>query len=188
MNKNLRYGIASFIIVLLVGLAVWNFTYHKKMRSDLLIADHVLLIAQKLEDIHRDCHIISFEHQANYVDFLNVISFAGSEVGPLNLAYPKNWKGPYLEDNPTMQEKYYQIVRTKKGYFVVPGVGVKLSNGEVIGTDIIFNEDTDIQALTQAGNPLFFNGRALAVKLFSQLESPSETVDDVLMRDRLKNM
>ena len=64
-----------------------------------------------------------------------VKSFEGSEVGSLNLAYPKKWQGPYLGDNPTFQGKAYQIIRTKNGYFVTPGDGIMLPNGLVIGRD-----------------------------------------------------
>ena len=39
--------------------------------------------------------------------------------------------------------KYHNVERTKNGYFIVPGNGVKLLNSKIIGKDIIFTKDTN---------------------------------------------
>jgi len=41
-------------------------------------------------------------------------------VGPMNLAYPENWQGPYMVQHPTYGGIDYQIVRTDAGYFIAP--------------------------------------------------------------------
>lgn len=180
--------IAATVFLILFGLAGWNYWDRAKNNIDIIIADDVTQLAHILNQIHKDCHIIDFEHSKNNIDFLNVISFEGSEVGPMNLKYPKKWHGAYLKDNPTMQEKYYQIIKTKQGYWVVPGDGVKLSNGLIIGKDIIIDEDTDMKKLVDT--LLTYNQRPLAVQIMTNLELPqsSNTFQDKMTRDRLRGM
>lgn len=131
---------------------------------DELIAMDVAHLSSILNKINETCVIIDFDHQKNFIDFLNVGSFTGSEVGPMNLTYPEQWEGPYIDDNPTVQDQYYQVVQTDKGHFVVPGPGVELSDGNVIGKDIVFDETTDIQALIDDG-VLMFEKQALAARI-----------------------
>ncbi|MCK5632726.1 hypothetical protein KAH94_03190, partial [bacterium] len=102
----------------------------------------------------------------NPINFLNIEKFVGSEVGSMNLAYPKQWEGPYLNDNPTIQEKEYMVVRTKKGYFITPGQGVRLGNGKVIGKDIIIDENSEIFSMMQDETTLQFEGKSLAAPLY----------------------
>lgn len=156
-----------FVVVLLsvlVALSVGFFWRQTETFKDELIADHIATLATIFNKIDQECTILGFEHQKNYIDFLTVQSFVGSEVGAMNLKYPQKWKGPYLDDNPTIQEQYYQIVRTKFGYFIVPGDGVALARGVVIGKDILFKDETDIQALITTGI-LAKDGKPLAAKI-----------------------
>lgn len=188
MKKNsLIVAIAGAILFSISLIVFW---YQGKKQQDIVIADHIVQLAATFNKIHATCKIIDFEHQQNYIDFLNVISFVGSEVGPMNLTYPEKWEGPYLNDNPTIQEKYYQVVRTKKGHFIVPGPDVRLSNGTIIGKDIIFDEDADVQDMIQRGI-LSFEGRPLAVQIMNGIV-PSvpagETEQDRAIRERLKNL
>lgn len=131
--------------------------------SPTLIAQDLKLLSGIFDKIEADCGILSFDAQKNVINFLNVGSFAGSEVGPLNLRYPQNWKGPYLQDNPMAQGIEYQIVGTVKGYFITPGDGVKLPNGKIVGTDIKLNNHADIESMMQKGGDLFYDNTSLAV-------------------------
>jgi S-adenosylmethionine hydrolase len=70
-----------------------------------------------------------------------------------------------VRDNPEMQGKEYIVVRTKKGYFITPGNGVKLPNGVIIGQNLILDENADIQEMMNNRNKLYFHGRALAAKI-----------------------
>ncbi len=83
----------------------------------------------------------------------------------MNLIHPNKWEGPYLEDNPTMQAIEYQIVRTKKGYFITPGDNVRLPNGKIVGKDIKLDEDADITVMMSDENMLMFKRESLAVSL-----------------------
>ena len=154
-----------FVIGFLGALAVATvgiFWYQSRVISNELIARDIGQLGAIFKRINDDCGIIGFEHERNYVDFLTVGSFVGSEVGAMNLKKPKNWHGPYVQDNPNVQEKLYEIVRTHKGYFLVPGAGVELSNKQIIGKDIVFGEDTDIYALVKDG-VLVYNDQPLAM-------------------------
>jgi len=151
-----------FVLLLLSSISTW---YQARNQTSSLIVQHIQELHAVFQKIDQTCGIIDFDHQKNYIDFLNVGVFTGSEVGSMNLAHPDKWKGPYLSENPTIQEQNYQIVRTKKGFFIVPGDGVVLSNGKTIGKDIIFDENADIQAMTLNESLLNFNGQPLAVRL-----------------------
>lgn len=127
------------------------------------IAQDLKLLSNVFDKIEADCGILSFDSQKNVINFLNTGSFAGSEVGPLNLRYPQNWKGPYLQDNPMEQGVEYQVVSTVKGYFITVGDGVKLPNGKVVGRDLKLDKYTDFASLMQAGGDLFADNTPLAV-------------------------
>ncbi|HBR70208.1 TPA: hypothetical protein DIC20_02715 [Candidatus Dependentiae bacterium] len=155
------------ILVLLLAITIGVLLYNAKMSTSRIIGRHVEEMGQVFELINEKCGILDFEHDVNYVDFLTVGSFVGSEVGAMNLRNPQEWGGPYLQDNPTIQTKYYEIIRTNKGYFLVPGNGVKLSNGMVVGKDLIFDKETDINALIEDGTLLNKAGKPLAVAILT---------------------
>jgi hypothetical protein len=183
--KKYTLTVTSIFIILFV-LSLMVFWYQGKRETDIIIADDIARLDAIFEKINETCTIINFEHQKNYIDFLTIKSFVGSEVGPMNLAYPDKWEGPYLDDNPTMQEKYYQVVHTKHGYFIVPGPGVRLTNGKVIGKDITFDEDADIPSMIKNGL-LQFQGRPLASKIMDGFvpEIPKgQRPEDRMMREQ----
>ncbi len=130
-----------------------------------VISDDIGMIVDSLNRIDKECSILSIEHERNYVDFLTVAKFVGSEIGCLNLAFPDKWQGPYIEDNPTMRGKLYEIVKTKEGIFVVPGLGVKLPNGLRVGKDFEITFDSSIKEMLQDGGSLNYKGQALATEL-----------------------
>lgn len=155
----------SLLVTGFLLLSVWNLKYRTKETVGHLIATDLEQLQKIFERIDQDCGIIGFDYQKNPINFLNVKSFVGSEVGPMNLTHPEGWKGPYLPDNPVVLSKEYQIVRTQKGYFIAPGEGVKLPNGKVIGKDILLGEDADIGSMACGEQSLSFEGMPLAVRL-----------------------
>lgn len=155
----------SLLLMTFVVISVVNLFYRSKVTTGRMIIAEVIQLHDIFQRIHRTCQIIDFDYQKNRINFLNVKSFAGSEVGPMNLVHPNKWEGPYLEDNPTMQAIEYQIVRTKKGYFITPGDKVKLPNNKIVGKDIILDEDADITAMMHNENMMMFEGKPLAMSL-----------------------
>ena len=166
-HKHMTYlvyiGFAAILIF--IGLSIKESFYHERQISGCIMADDVVKLQKIFEKIHQTCQIISFDYQKNPINFLNVKEFTSSEVGPMNLVYPKKWQGPYVQDNPEVQGKAYQVVKTKQGHFIIPGDGVVLPNGKKLGSDLPIDENTDIQALTQDKQPLNYQGRALAASL-----------------------
>lgn len=156
--------VAALVLSLLLAITFWYLFRESRLIIDTVIADEIPELVEIFKKIDDKCGIIGFEHDKNHVDFLNVVKFVGSEVGSMNLMYPKNWEGPYKKDNPTVQEKLYQIVQTKDGYFIVPGDGVKLSSGKTIGKDIILDKSANIPALLESG-ALRKGSRPLAAQL-----------------------
>lgn len=167
VHKHIAYVVylAFAVILVFVGLSIKESFYHERQISGTVIANDVQKLQKIFEDIHKTCRILSFDYPKNPINFLNVQTFTSSEVGSMNLAHPKKWQGPYVEDNLEVQGIAYQVVRTKKGYFITPGDGVTLPNGKKVGSDIPIDENTDISALVQPGQPFNFKGRALAAPL-----------------------
>ncbi len=152
--------IGGFLILSFV-----NFFYRSDIVTGTVITQEVKRLAQIFQTIHKQCTILGFDNQQNNINFLNVEKFTGSEVGPMNLARPEKWEGPYVCENPTIQSKEFMVVRTSDGYFITPGNGVRLPNGKVIGKDILLTKDADIEALMKDKNALYFKDRSLAQKL-----------------------
>lgn len=176
-----RYDIvacsAGLMLIMLSIIGFASIWYEAKISSDLLIAQQVQELALIFKNINQECGIISFDHMRTYIDFLNVNSFEGSEVGAMNLLYPDKWKGAYLKDNFTIQGKVYEVVTTKHGSFIVPGYGVVLSNGLKVGKDIIINNDTDLDKMTLKGGVLNFRGKPLAIRI--ALQEKNIQVDEI---------
>jgi hypothetical protein len=185
-TKNTQLTLRSIVLPVIAGLifigffllALFQYFYtHRSMLSS-VISEHIIEMKKHIEKIDKTARILSFEHEYSYIDFLTVKSFAGSEVGTLNLAYPHKWEGPYMSDNPTIQEKYYRIVRSKGDYFIVPGDGVELDYNKVIGKDIVFSENTDIEKLIESGE-LSYQKKPFAIKLDLNIsKKPQKTVFD----------
>lgn len=157
--------LSALLIMLLIGIAIFSVRSGAKQFSGEAMVSDIALLAGVFEQINKDCTILSFDTQKNPINFLTVGSFAGSEVGSMNLARPERWRGPYLNDNLAMQGIEYQVVRVDAGYFIVPGEGVTLPNGQVVGKDLKLDEKADIAALSQEGGALNFKGKALSAQI-----------------------
>lgn len=162
-----RLAIISTITVIaaLVATVIFNFYYSSRATVGDMIVRDVQIIARALERIHKDCTIVSIDYKSNIIDFLNVATFSGSEVGPLNLLNPDRWRGPYLQDNPTIAGKEYLLVNTRSGYYVVPGVGVRLPNGNIMGSDIVIDATTDVNTFMRTSDALTFRNQPLIARV-----------------------
>lgn len=160
-----KYAIALLGVALIGLFSMFLFfstLYRSKQITGILIADNVERLADIFERINKTCGIIDFDFKKNPINFLNVKEFIGSEVGPMNLVYPEKWQGPYVQDNPTIHDKEFQVIYTNDGYFLTPGDGVTLPNGKVVGKDVIIDENSDIPSMMQPDGMLFFENKALA--------------------------
>ena len=168
MMKRGRLLITTATSIIVTGLFIvsfMSFYYRADYVTGSIISEEVKRLATIFNKINRECTILGFDNQQNPINFLNVGSFEGSEVGPMNLKFPEKWAGPYVKDNPTMQGKEFMVVKTDYGYFVTPGNGVKLPSGKVIGKNILLSFDVDIDSLVNNKGALVFKGKALAKKL-----------------------
>lgn len=153
-------GITSFFTLLF-----FITQYESKTNKAQIITHDLKVIHETLKKIHADCEISGFTQEKNPLTFFNVIKFTGSEVGTLNLVNPSRWKGPYIKDNPSIQGIEYQVIRTKDGLFIVPGEGVKLPNGKIIGKDIILDKTTMVEKMLHKEDVLCYKGYCCAKKL-----------------------
>lgn len=174
----------AIVFFTILTSVVIKFLTQVRIANDELIADHVSQIQQIFKRINDRCKITGFRHKKDHLDFLNVISFAGSVVGSMNLLEPKNWEGPYLEESLTIGGNEYQIVGTKTGYYIVPGDDVKLSNGLVIGKSLMITPQSNIEQMMRDPQALMSNNRPLAAKIpmyqsaFDKL-SKTDFIDEV---------
>lgn len=130
-----------------------------------IVSDDLSVLSKIIESIDKDCNILSIANNDGVLDFLTVEKFVGSQVGCLNLAHPDKWKGPYVQRNITMQGKYYNLMKTKEGLFVIPGRGVELPSGRVMGKSLIVTPDTSIKMLLKPNGSLYYQGHALAMEI-----------------------
>ena len=157
----LAIGLFSLLFV----ASAYQLMKHSKEDIDHIIVQDVENLQKIFMKIHEDCSIVSFEHDCNYIDFLTVEKFVGSEVGAMNVLHPGSWKGPYLKDNLTMQQQQYVIAKTASGYYIVPGNGVKLSNGKVMGSDIVIDASTDMANLLINSDDLYSKAGILVAEI-----------------------
>lgn len=154
----------SFVIALLFISAV--FYFQAQRQNDEQISNDITQLAAIFNKIHNCCEITGFRSGKKSIDFLNVVNFEGSQVGSMNLAKPQKWHGPYLESNFTIEGQEYQIVDTKKGFYIIPGDGVKLANGNIIGKSLIISPKSNIEKLMiDAKWLLGSNKKPLAAKI-----------------------
>lgn len=158
----------AFLVLLMTIFAVRVFYSRPRVVAS-IIEDDIKLITLALEKIDAKCNILRVEDDYNEIDFLNMEDFTGSQAGPLNLAYADKWEGPYLQVNPMLQEQYYELVRALDGFFVMPGRGVRLPNGLVIGEDFEVNASTNVEPMTEAGGFLHYEGKVFATKLMFKI-------------------
>jgi len=177
--------ISTLFLSLIVTVFVIRVFYSRPRIVAAIIEDDIKLITLALEKIDARCNILTIEDTHNEIDFLNTKSFSGSQVGPISLAYPKKWEGPYLRISPTLQEKFYEIVKAKDGVFVMPGRGVRLPNGLVVGKDFNVDREAEVLKLAGKGGPLSYEDKKFASKLIFKIGDwdswhlKEETVKDI---------
>lgn len=184
-NKSFHWYslIAIAIIIGLIGFSIATFRARKERDIGMLLAQDIQHLADVFKDINETAGIAGFDFQKNEINFLNIKKdgFVGSEVGSMNLIDPKKWQGPYIRPISDLQEHNYMIVRTKQGYFITPHDGVRLPNGKVIGTDIVLDENANIEQMMQPDGPLSYQGRPLAANIMGQssLSEPQSCVPNL---------
>jgi hypothetical protein len=162
-NNQSLYITIGLITLTIIALWVW-FSQIREYRDD-VIADDMVTLSTIFNEIDRTCHIIGFDYPYNIINFLTVEKFYGSGVGSMNIEKPENWKGPYVEKNPSMQGLEYVVRRTHFGNFITPADGVTLSNGKTIGKDIIITSDSNISAMSKDPNLLLSKNGPLVAKI-----------------------
>lgn len=190
--KNIRSTLSSrtyltpsltiFLLLVLLGITFITVIYRTREEVGSIIADEIVQLTEIFERIDEKCDILSFDYQKNPINFLTIKKdgFVGSEVGSMHIMHPENWQGPYAQNNPVIEGKEYEIIHTYAGYFIVPGTGVKLPNGKIIGKDLILDEKADIFAFMRDESALLFEGRALAAPL---IITPSSVENETLAEE-----
>ena len=112
-------GLVAVAFLSIFAFVIIKYIHQARRANDEMIGRQVEQLKGIFKVINDTCKINGFRHHTNFIDFLNVGSFEGSVVGPMSLLEPKNWKGRYLKENLTNGGKEYQIVATKKGYYIV---------------------------------------------------------------------
>jgi hypothetical protein len=179
---------SSTLIVLFLLLLMFLFKtyYNKPYFISNLIKNDLKIINTALKKIDKQCNIIGIKNDRVILDFFTVKKFVGSEIGGLNLAYPQEWLGPYLDNNPVLQQKFYEIVKVQDGFFIIPGSGIKLPNGVTIDKEFQITSATSIQPMLMPGGNFFFKGVLLAKRITfkigdwdSMFKAKKETVKEI---------
>jgi hypothetical protein len=159
--------LSIIIIAILVGVSLYNLRTSFSRTVGQIIIEDVEKLSKIFKQINDQAGIMEIHGIKTPINFLNIKKggFTGSQVGPLNLEFPDKWQGPYLQQNPEVENIQYNIIKTKRGHFIVPGDGVKLPNGKIIGKDIIFTENSDIDHMGHDEKILLYNGKPLVEPL-----------------------
>ena len=173
------------LIAILISLVITNTFWYMGTDSVQKIMADLDTLASVFQKIHQDCSILSVERGKVPINFLNIkkAGFVGNKIGPLTLAHPEKWNGPYLMRTPQVQGKNYQIVWTLDGYYIVPGDGVKLPNKKIMGVDIVINASTHMKKLVQSTGSLQYRGKALAISLKERLVECKDPIEQVLFSE-----
>lgn len=146
--KKARKNLLVTLLILGVSFVVWQFYKGTSDVNSVIIAD-IAQLAEIIKRVDARCKIIGFSHEKNNIDFLHLSTVPGRQVNALIIDYPEQWQGPYLKRDLKIQGAFYQIVQTRTGYFIVPGQGVRLDSGKIIGRDIMISKETDLGPLMQ---------------------------------------
>lgn len=163
-RKHFAIFSSSFLVALMI-LSISRLFMDRAETTANVIHEQIAAINQVLNDIDRNCNILTVRGPSTSIDFLTVEKFVGSTIGGLNLAHPQKWSGPYMQQIPVIQGKPYQIARVYEGYCIMPGNGVVLPNHEKIGEDLVITPNTPITPMIQPGGALYCDGGALAMVL-----------------------
>lgn len=153
------------LLTLLLFIFVFKIVQERPYHLAAVIKSDLDQLERKLTDIDTTCNILSIASERIHLDFLNVVKFEGSTVGSINLAYPDKWKGPYLGRNSTLSGHFYEMIRVKEGYFIVPGYGVKLPNGYIVGKDFVITFNTVVSDMLKPNGFFNYRGEQLARKI-----------------------
>lgn len=184
-NIVIALGTATFLLFL-IGVTIFYFmNYTKQASADQIISD-IELLGNTFKKIDETAVILEFNSPKSTINFLNVKKdgFVGSEVGPMNLVHPHKWNGPYLRDNPMIDNKEYQVIKTQSGYYVVPGDGVKLPNGKIMGTDLVIDKSTNMQQLIAEGGDLNYKNRPLGTFIPTASSRIAQLANDLIITDQ----
>lgn len=156
---------SSTLLLLLLAVFIVRVINNKPYFMASVINEDLAKLSKILHKIDAECNIMNVTQERGVIDFLTVEKFLGSEVGCLNLAFPEKWKGPYLKNTPRLSGRCYEIVSVDEGYFIVPGNGVSLPNGMVLGRDIKLSHKISLKKLIADGGVLNYKGQPLGVHL-----------------------
>lgn len=174
--------IGGAAVTVLLFLSFKDSTFRWRQETGIDMLRDLRTLHEIFERIDTTCHIMGFNETKQDINFLNVAQFVGSEIGPMQLEHPAGWQGPYVQQNLTAQGKEYQVVKDVRGFFIVPGDGVKLPNGKVLGKDVVLGGASDISEL--AKTDLQFHGESLAYPVaMSQYEEHLTVGEELSLGD-----
>lgn len=156
---------SSTILSLMMLISLFKFYYNKPYFTAAVITNDVRNLDSVLACIDGKCSIMRVANNKIQLDFLSIKKIDDSVGRGMALAYPEKWQGPYLKASPLLQERHYELVKAKDGYFIVPGSGVSLPNGLTVGKDFAFDEKTEIAPMLRPGGKLSYKGILLAKKV-----------------------
>lgn len=189
MKRSNKHSLFVFVVLLLASTFAVIMFISTRMTSRQFLADQIAQDIKKLAEIfvaiNTSCTILNFDAQQTPINFLNIKKdgFVGSQVGSMDLQYPQKWQGPYLVQHPQVQNIEYMVVKTKQGYFVTPGNGVRLPNGKIIGKDIILDMNADIDTFSHDDHLLAFKGNPLAAVIPVSGQSKTAQVLELVIQD-----
>lgn len=163
LKNKINFKFITFILIIISLIFVVFYFFFKSNKN--LYNEKIYEIGQIIEDIDKKCKIICFANEHNPIDFLNVKEFSGNHIGSIQIANPKNWTGPYLEQIALYKQKPINIFVHSSGCYIIPGEGTLLSENKIVGKDIIFDSSFNEEEFFKNYPCLFNDNKRLIYKL-----------------------
>ena len=168
---------SASVIGILLLLFIHQIILERPYLYTAIIQSDLEKISRSLNQIDKKCTILDIKSDRTVLNFLNVEKFNGNEIGGIELQNPEHWHGPYALENPMIQSHCYELVRCRDGFYIVPGIGVRLPSGKIMGKDIVVNEQVNGAELLSKGQPLNYEGYLLARELMLGQEIKPTTAE-----------
>jgi len=155
-----RYLVSLVSIVLLIVCTAHFVGQSSEWNAGTVRAD-LSHLEEALKNFDGDCGIQEVLSGGHSLLFLTQTARPTDAFAAFKLANENTWRGPYIHKVPVAQGYPYMLLKTNKGLFIVPGEGVRLPKGSILGKEFFLTAESNLKALSAAGGILSHNGEPL---------------------------
>jgi len=168
-----RYVI-SLVSMALLGICTAHFVANGSAWSAHVVRADLHNAVEALSRFDTDCGLKKVLPGIHALDFLTMSYLPVDSLAGFDIQNVRAWQGPYLKTVPVVDGRPYVLLATESGLFVAPSYGVRLPSGKLLGRDVVWDWQSDIDAMTADDAPLSHQGEPLARKFVPRAEVAAE--------------